>query len=918
MVNDVLNTYACPETPLGGVKQSGFGRTHSTMGLRDMCETAPRQPRPRRARPRGLVVPVQGRHVPGAAAAARGCCSASGRGSAMDRSSGALVRRKRRCDAPSSSELCLSLPPLSRREPPHHPSTTVDRRAQRRAHRARGVSAARRRAKRLRRCRRHLRSQAQVVEAQRLEEPRLDRRQGGRVRAGRDRAALQGRSRATRRVFRRARARADDRHARRRAAAARDVVARMAACAHRREGARGPREAAAARLPAHAGWCLKTDAQRDRGRRVPVAAEDRRVGAAAVGQAARCRARRPGLGRDVARRRTRDEERPRGLCLVTFDAAKQAALRAEMDKVGTCLAGGFEDVLLHPRAVLPNNTYAQVSTQNGRVCALSTAGEITCCGPTEPALPPPPKGPFTQIAAGGKFGCALDAKGTATCWGAIAAPPAGPFTKISAEYSHACGVRPSGELACWGAGNYNVAQAPAGSFRDVAAAQFSTCGVHRDGTIACWGEPSRGTHPAGSFARIAADWTHACGIRTDGTLGCWRDEQVDTPLAGTFTDVAVGDLYAACALGKDGSIACVAPAGKPDAVITPPPTGTFTQLAGDHSTYCAVGTDHHIACWGEPWPGSWSGDNTWPYAKVLGLTPPPAPPPTAKPGMIAMAGRIVDERGQPVANAEVLACAVERLHGRREVGQLEGRLVCAAHGGFQVADRRIRNRQHRQRRSVDGSGQAAGKRRLGRSVRVSRRCAGTRGAAARGCERERPSLRDHAAPGVVARRRCTLRQRRVSRAGAARARQVRLGAGHARRAAGAGLPSGRSDQRFRPARRATRRGDDQRLFRRWCTARARNADTDRHRRDDQGHRRARRPSGSRPAHQPRSANVLRACPIMREAIADDGRRLRARRRRRRAMRHRRGRPERARLDEARQGAADAVRVRANTQPEPRD
>ncbi len=39
MVNDVLNTYACPETPWGGVKQSGIGRTHSVHGLRDLCET---------------------------------------------------------------------------------------------------------------------------------------------------------------------------------------------------------------------------------------------------------------------------------------------------------------------------------------------------------------------------------------------------------------------------------------------------------------------------------------------------------------------------------------------------------------------------------------------------------------------------------------------------------------------------------------------------------------------------------------------------------------------------------------------------------------------------------------------------------------------------------------------------------------
>jgi len=38
MINDVLNTFACPETPWGGVKMSGVGRTHSVIGLRDLCQ----------------------------------------------------------------------------------------------------------------------------------------------------------------------------------------------------------------------------------------------------------------------------------------------------------------------------------------------------------------------------------------------------------------------------------------------------------------------------------------------------------------------------------------------------------------------------------------------------------------------------------------------------------------------------------------------------------------------------------------------------------------------------------------------------------------------------------------------------------------------------------------------------------------
>jgi succinate-semialdehyde dehydrogenase/glutarate-semialdehyde dehydrogenase len=39
MVNDCLITYGAPETPWGGVKQSGIGHTHSDRGLKDLCQS---------------------------------------------------------------------------------------------------------------------------------------------------------------------------------------------------------------------------------------------------------------------------------------------------------------------------------------------------------------------------------------------------------------------------------------------------------------------------------------------------------------------------------------------------------------------------------------------------------------------------------------------------------------------------------------------------------------------------------------------------------------------------------------------------------------------------------------------------------------------------------------------------------------
>lgn len=38
MVNDCLLTFGAPETPWGGVKQSGIGRTHADAGLRELCQ----------------------------------------------------------------------------------------------------------------------------------------------------------------------------------------------------------------------------------------------------------------------------------------------------------------------------------------------------------------------------------------------------------------------------------------------------------------------------------------------------------------------------------------------------------------------------------------------------------------------------------------------------------------------------------------------------------------------------------------------------------------------------------------------------------------------------------------------------------------------------------------------------------------
>ena len=293
----------------------------------------------------------------------------------------------------------------------------------------------------------------------------------------------------------------------------------------------------------------------------------------------------------------------RGLCLVPFDAAKQTALRAQMDKVASCLAGGFEDVLLHPHVALPAGSYAQVSTQNGRVCALSTAGEITCCGPPDPALPPPPKGPFTQVVAGGTFGCALDAKGAATCWGAIGAPPPGPFTKLSAEY-HAR-VRRADAAASSRAG------APATTTsRSRRPARSATSRRRSSARAACTPTAASSAGASRAAARIRRH-VRARRRRVDARVRPAPRRHARLLARQPGRHAAARRVHAGrrrrCVPGlharrRTARIACT-PAQSTDAV-TPPPAGTFTQLTGDHQMFCAVATDHHVACWGEPWPGA--------------------------------------------------------------------------------------------------------------------------------------------------------------------------------------------------------------------------------------------------------------------------------------------------------------------------
>ncbi len=63
---------------------------------------------------------------------------------------------------------------------------------------------------------------------------------------------------------------------------------------------------------------------------------------------------------------------------------------------------------------------------------------------------------MTTVSMDGRYACALQVDGHASCWGEflgegyVPMPDDLMLVKISVHWTHACGLRPDGTLVCWG------------------------------------------------------------------------------------------------------------------------------------------------------------------------------------------------------------------------------------------------------------------------------------------------------------------------------------------------------------------------------------------------------------------------------------------------------------------------------------
>lgn len=243
-------------------------------------------------------------------------------------------------------------------------------------------------------------------------------------------------------------------------------------------------------------------------------------------------------------------------------------------------AGGLVPCSFEPLRAEAPRTFTALSVAQLHACGLDAAGLAWCWGfgfggqlgdggtaNSAAAVAVAGGRSYVQIDAGraSRLSCALDAAGTAWCWGPAGGGALGngttdlslvpvpvtaaaqPFVSVGAGDEHACALDSAGEAWCWGRNGYGklgrgvsgavlVPSAVAGAhrFASLAVGGVFNCALDTAGAAWCWGfGPALGdgagqhrdvpTAVSGGhvFVSLSAGYQHACGLKTDGAAWCW-------------------------------------------------------------------------------------------------------------------------------------------------------------------------------------------------------------------------------------------------------------------------------------------------------------------------------------------------------------------------------------------------------------
>lgn len=199
-------------------------------------------------------------------------------------------------------------------------------------------------------------------------------------------------------------------------------------------------------------------------------------------------------------------------------------------------------------------------TASGAIACARSGASIACWGADAATIGTPPTGTFTQVAAGFTHGCALDKKGTVTCWGTgdWSAPKGGfakPASISGATYlatgdRHACVVTKDKRVQCWGmndAGQLGtkpdtemhktpVTVPGVGPAVKLFAGESAMCALLADGSARCWGSNAEGELGLGKkssderpskvasvpdIAGMCLATSHGCALTKSKSILCW-------------------------------------------------------------------------------------------------------------------------------------------------------------------------------------------------------------------------------------------------------------------------------------------------------------------------------------------------------------------------------------------------------------
>ena len=240
---------------------------------------------------------------------------------------------------------------------------------------------------------------------------------------------------------------------------------------------------------------------------------------------------------------------------------------------------------------------------------------------------------FEDLAAGDLHSCAIDAAGTAWCWGANSSGQIGDgttsqrtaavsvagghtFTAVAAGSNHTCALDADDAAWCWGSNaggqlgdgtttqrNSPVLVSGGHAFTAISAGESHTCATDEAGAAWCWGLNQHGelgdgttTQRSGpvavdggrTYATISAGHSHSCAVDTTDVAYCWGYN-------------ASGRVGVAPLLGSLDITAPVAVSGG----------HPFTSVSAGGSHTCAIDPSGQAWCWGHDAEGQLGDGWVW-------------------------------------------------------------------------------------------------------------------------------------------------------------------------------------------------------------------------------------------------------------------------------------------------------------------